>query len=265
MGSLGLSAPELLAFSRRRVLQTFDGIPVRDLSHWLFKTLQAHRKLVIKPVKGHKARGLFFLELQKGEMRINGQSAESTEVVSMLQNSSDFVITEFIEQANYARAIYPRTSNTIRVLTIWDYALDQPFIVAAAQRIGTERSYPADNWLAGLGGLSSEVDLRTGLLGKGAMVSSDWKLVWCKTHPDSHAPIEGTIVPGWAEIEEQLVGAARRLAWIPIIAWDILVTNSGFTVIETNGTPGLPVHQVHGPLLTDPRARNFYRVHQVIK
>jgi len=265
MASIKLESPEIFAFTRKGVLRTNEGCFVQRPQDWLFETLEQQLQFVFKPVKGHKGRGLAFVELREGSLYVNGFSAEPSDVLSMIQGAPDSVVTEFVAQAEYARTLYSRTANTIRVLTLWDYFSGRPFVAAAAQRIGTERSFPTDNWLAGTGGLSCEVDLASGTLSKGVQVSPEWKLVWYERHPETNAGIEGRMVPGWVELKQNLTEAAGKLPWIPQIAWDILVTDTGFKVIEVNGSPGFPVHQVHRPLLADSRSRDFFRTHNVIR
>jgi len=264
MDSIGIESPSLIAFTRRGMLQTNEGDFVQRPQEWIVETLKLWEKIVLKPIKGQKGRGLAFVELRQGSLSVNGVLASPSEVAAMIQQAPESIITEFVSQAEYARTIYSKTANTIRVLTIWDYRSGQPFIAAAAQRIGTERSFPADNWQAGIGGLSCEVELETGRLSKAATVSPDWKLRWYDQHPETGSQIEGLIVPGWRKICRQLVKAACQLAWTPQIAWDILVADEEFKVIEINGSPGYPVHQVHRPLLEDMRIRDFFRRHRVI-
>ena len=137
-------------------------------------------------------------------------------------------------------------------------------MAAAAQRIGSSRSYPTDNFRAGLGGLSAEINLQSGSLSQGATLTESWELAWHDRHPETQSQIEGVIIPGWEEICQLVLQAAEQLAWTPQIAWDLLVTNDGLSVIEVNGSPGLPVHQVHGPLISDSRCLHFYQAHGVI-
>jgi hypothetical protein len=265
MDSVDLDCPELIAFKRQGVLRTSEGGVVRRPRQWLVETLKRWRRFVLKPVKGHKGRGLAFVDFRDGRIHVNALSAQPSDLVEFVQQAPDSIITEYVSQAEYARKIYPDIANTIRVLTIWDYESGHPFVAAAAQRIGTERSFPADNWQMGLGGLSCEVDLESGTLSEGATVSPDWKLVWYARHPETQSRIKGIVVPRWAALKERLLEAAKQLAWTPQIAWDILVTDNGFKVIEVNGGPGFPVHQVHRPLLADLRTRNFFKTHKVIR
>ena len=50
----------------------------------------------------------------------------------------------------------------------------------------------------------------------------------------------------------------------PAIAWDLVVTRDGCSVLEGNGPPDVFVWEVHTPLLADPRVRRFYEDHGVI-
>jgi hypothetical protein len=264
MEAVYLEGPSLIAFKRKGRLQDNQGGLIRNVEDWLARTLERWRHIVLKPIKGQKGLGLAFVKLEEQDLVVNGSPSDPDQVVTLLEETPDSVITEYVQQAEYARTLYPRTANTLRVLTIWDYDSGTPFIAATAQRIGTERSFPTDHWLAGMGGLSCEVNLADGSLSMGATISTDWKLVWHEVHPETQVRLEDTVIPGWDQLRQRLVKAARRLPWAPQIAWDILVTDKGFKVIELNGSPGLPVHQVHRPLLADLRCRNFFKIHGVI-
>ena len=262
--ALDLEGPAQLAFSRSGVVHDGRGGQLGNLEAWLHELLERCGTIVIKPVKGRKGQGLAFVRQSGGQLTINEVPAEVSEVVSFLQTANDSVVTRFVSQTEYARNLYPRTPNTIRMLTIWDYQEGEPFVAAAAQRIGSKRSYPADNFLAGRGGLSAEINLESGRLGQGATLTDAWELVRHDTHPETGSQIEGVVIPGWSDTCRKILRAAKMLSWTPQIAWDLLIADSGVNVIEVNGSPGLPVHQVHGPLLRDSRYWNFYRTHGVV-
>ena len=114
------------------------------------------------------------------------------------------------------------------------------------------------------GGVSALVESDNGELRQGAMVDAQGNVSWHSRHPESHAKIEGTVVPAWNKIHKSLLNYANKLAYIPCIGWDIVPTDAGFTIIEGNPNPGLPLMQIHGPMLTDPRVRQFYKNHALI-
>jgi len=58
---------------------------------------------------------------------------------------------------------------------------------------------------------------------------------------------------------------ASLLSFCPYIGWDLLVTDDDVVVLEGNDGPDLKLHQVHRPLLADPRIRRFYEHHGVVR
>lgn len=262
MRSVGLQSPRIFATRRAGDWFQDDGSILARPAAWLADLLKRHETLVFKPVKGLKGKGLVFLR-GGGKLTMNGVEASDSDLENLLGGSADAIVTEFVRQADYAAQLYPFTSNSVRVLTLWDYEQGRPFIAAAAQRIGCERSRPVDNWRAGAGGLSAEVDLETGVLSAGATIRNQ-KIAWFAAHPETGAQIEGVHVSHWNQVRSLISEAAAKLFFTRILGWDVLMTESGFTVLEVNGPPGLALHQVHRPLLADPRVRRFYEKHGVI-
>jgi hypothetical protein len=178
------------------------------------------------------------------------------ELWARVEGLEDYIATTFVSQAAYAAAIAPGSTNTIRLLTIVD-ADGAPAIATAVHRFGTARSWPVDNWTQG--GLSVAIDLVTGRLGRGAVYPRTGELAWETHHPETGAAIEGMVVPGWAEVRAGILALAERLPFLPYVGWDVIVTDGGYTVLEGNHYSDVNLLQVHGPLLREPRVREFYR------
>jgi len=215
-------------------------------------------------VEGGKGIGLIFLRSEGEKLFFNDREISADDLSALVKELDDYLVTEFIYQAEYSRKIFPDTTNTLRFLTMWDYDRMEPFIASAAHRIGSSRSFPVDNFKYGKGGLSAAVDLESGVLGKAARMSDEGGLEWHAGHPENGSRIEGVGLPLWPETKGEILRMAARLPYIPYIAWDVVMTDGGFSVLETNSTPGLAVLQIHEPLLRDPRVRRFYQAHKVI-
>lgn len=258
MRAVGLPTAAVRAFCRNGVWKEGSGKAIADFPSWLAAALPVGKKAVIKPAKGLKGKGLAFIERSTEGFTVNGRFVRAGDLGQGLFGRESLILVEFVEQADYARGLYPETSNSVRVLTVWDVDRGRPFVAAAAQRIGTRRSYPVDNWREGMGGLCAEVDLDTGRLGPAATVVERKRVAWFDRHPETDAPIAGTLVSGWTTVRDALARGAAGLPFAPLLGWDVLVTGDGFRVLELNAPPGLHVHQVHRPLLEDPRLRRFY-------
>lgn len=243
-----------------QVLTWVDPPPGFAPSEGVMGLLKPGHELVVKPVDGSGGRGVALISVDQGAVLVNGVERDAAHVAGLLVPG--MMIQERVHQAGYAARISPSTSNTIRVITMWDHARGEPFVGAAVHRFGTARSAPVDSWSQG--GLSVAIDVETGELGRGAAFPYSGELSWHAEHPDTGAPIEGTVVPGWDAIKQELLRLAGRLPRLYYIGWDVLAADEGFNLIEGNTLPDINLLQVHGPLLANARVAAFYRHHGVV-
>jgi hypothetical protein len=255
--------PRILAIVRWGEIYPFDASRAADAQSWLHDQMSRDGCLVLKPLRGFKGKGFAALSKKGDDYLINGIKASLSDLETLILSVNDCYISTFISQAEYAHQIYPDTTNTVRILTYWDYVRQEPFIATAVHRFGTERSYPVDNWKSGLGGLSAKIDLDTGELGPAVNLDPEGKLQWHDAHPETGVHIQGVRLPRWAGLTEMIQRAAGALPFIPDIAWDCVITDAGCCVLELNGASALFVVQIHEPLLRDPRVRAFYKHHGI--
>lgn len=100
----------------------------------------AGNDIVLKPLDGGGGSGIKVITEAEGELFRNGERIGADELARMLAGLDRYLIQEKIEQADYARVIYPRATNTIRALTMWNTDSDKPFIATAVHRFGSDRS-----------------------------------------------------------------------------------------------------------------------------
>ncbi len=262
MARLGIPHPRMHALLHQGRVHALDENPgPRQLDHWLRGLCEAERRLVLKPAFGGMGTGLVFVTRTDNGFAINGVALSLADLRAFLAGLEYYLVTEFVQQADYAATVYPHTTNTLRVLTLWDRALEAPFIAAVAHRFGTTRSFPVDTFPPGI---SAKLDIDTGELGPGGMLSAEGELRWLERHPESNAPIQGVRVPFWPETRETILRLAAHLPYAPAVGWDLVVTKRGCSCLEGNSPPGPLVWQVHQPLLANPRVRRFYAEHGVI-
>lgn len=265
MKQCGMPTPEIYGVVRNGIFSPLHRTGRAEPAGFLKELRRPGDRIVLKPLSGWHGFGYLMVEQSNNGYRVNGEDATVRDVTDMASELNNYIVTEFINQGEYAAGLYPHTTNTIRMLTLVDPETATPFIARVVQRIGTSRSQPVDNFKGGSGGLSVLVDPDDGNLGPAAMVDAKGRVTWHARHPETDARIEGVVVPAWSEIRSSILECASRIAFVPLIAWDIAVTHTGFSVIEGNPWSGMPVMQIHGPILTDPRIRRFYKYHRVIK
>lgn len=247
----GLPTPEVLGVVVRGRTAALSGGYGDHVQRWL----EEHGRLVVRPTRGAAGLGLLFLELVAGEPRVNGEPLGWDVLEAQLRTLDDHIVTEFVQQGSYARSIFAESTNTIRLLSMRQGDAP-PFLAVAVHRFGVPSSAPADNWSRGA--LSALVDLETGRLGPGASLPTTGGPEAHAVHPTSGASLEGVLVPHWAEIRDRILAAARQMAFLPYVGWDVVVTEDGFQVIEGNKYSNVNLIQVHAPLMRDERVRAFF-------
>ena len=262
----GVRQPRLHGLIRNgKLMSVLDMKSLRGKRGKVFvKLLRTEQRLVLKPSFGGCGQGIIFLRQSANDVEINGVAATDADARELISHLHDFMVLDHVIQAEYAAKIYPDTTNTMRVLTLWDYDVRVPFVAAAAHRFGTSRSYPVDNWHAGNGGLSSGVNVETGEVGPGATLSPEGRPVWHEKHPETNEPVKGVMVPFWTETKDMLIRLAARLPVVPVVGWDLMITKKGPSLLEGNAPPGVFVWQVHAPLYRDERARRFFAAHNAL-
>ncbi|MBK6806879.1 MAG: hypothetical protein IPG84_19520 [Betaproteobacteria bacterium] len=214
------------------------------------------RPLVLRPHWSGAGEGVFFLQRGDRGWQVNRRPAADEDVRRLVAALDRYVVTAFVDQAGYAATIYPDTANTLRVLTLCD--ADGCFVAAVAHRFGSRRSGSIDNWHRGHGGLNAPIDRARGALGRAVTLRDDGRLIEHERHPDTGQAIEGVAIPGLERALAGLLDAARCLPEAPLIGWDMLMTDDGYSILEANSPPGITVWQVHAPLLRDPRVARFF-------
>lgn len=224
--------------------------------------LRSEDRLVCKRFKGGSGKQVLICERDGEEYTVNGEPRSEEELRSRIEDIDDYLVTEYVTQADYAAEVYSGSVNTMRVVTMYDEAAGEAFVPIATHRFGTRRSGALDNFSQG--GLSVGVDLDSGTLGPGVQYLPPSLPEEFETHPDTDERIAGIEVPGWDRIREDLLEIANSLSYIPYIGWDLVVTDEGeFSIIEANNNTDAVI-QMHEPLLRNERARRFYERHGVI-
>lgn len=219
--------------------------------------------VVCKPVGGAFGRGIVVIRPHgTDECSWNGTPMSLQAANDRLARTEGMLIVAFVQQARATALFNPRTTNTLRVLTMVDPGTGQAFVARAVQRIGVRASEPVDNWSQG--GLCALVDTQTGQLGPAVTKPTRGLLEWHVRHPETGTAIEGTVVPNWATICGGLLRAAEMFPMLPYVGWDVIPTDVGYAVIEGNFRSDVNLLQVHGGLLADERVHAFYRHHRIV-
>ncbi|GGK48987.1 sugar-transfer associated ATP-grasp domain-containing protein [Salinarimonas ramus] len=215
-----------------------DGVPTLAAGRTDLESAFAEGRLVCKPVSGAGGRDVVV----------------ATSPGDLPRDRGPYVVERFIPQHAYVAEIFPSSLNTIRILTLRG-ASGEPFAAAAVHRFGVAASAPVDNFKRG--GLSALVGLETGRLSAARSNPGLHARDVHSHHPDTGAPIDGVVVPGWEAARGLALDLAARIPGLRLAGWDVCVSRDGPRVVEGNARiPNPNLIQAHGPLLGDPRIRD---------
>lgn len=255
LASYGCTVPEYYCLIRDGAMfQIGDRYPMRSPAD-VIAACRAGGHFAIKPYSGGSGVRVAMLRADGDQLLMDERPCSEDEAARYVRALHDGTIMQFMHQHEYAARIFPHSTNTLRVLTMWDLERMEPFIPFAGHRFGRPSSAPVDN--CSRGGLAVPVNVETGELGVGHSGHYSAKFEVHETHPDTGERITGVRVPHWKHMTRSLLDICSEMAYIPYVGWDIIITQDGFAVIEGNNYPDLG-HQAFSPLLADPRVRAFY-------
>jgi hypothetical protein len=123
---------------------------------------------------------------------------------------------------------------TVRVVTGRLQPASPIEIIYACMRF-PRRGAMVDNLSSG--GLGSEYDTTTGRLGPARSLKHDTQVY--DVHPDTHAPLNGVIIPRWDKLSALALRAHAAIPDIATIGWDITLVNEDPIFIEANTNWGV--------------------------
>lgn len=225
----------------------------------IFAFLKEKKCCFLKPFAMGKGKGVHLVCFCENEIFVDGISVNKEFLLNMLNTTENYLICEYMHQHDYVNDIYDKTVNTIRIIVFKDINTHLFKIFFAVQRIGTSKTIPVDN--ASKGALVSKIDLKTGRLGKARCLHD---LNEYEIHPDSGERIEGVKIPNWDKVTKEILNVSKKLSYMEMIAWDILITKNGICAIEANTSSGINIIQLWGGQ-RDSEFGKFLKYHKVIK
>lgn len=220
----------------------------------IISLLKREEKIVIKGRYGMCGRETYICNWLGDRVQNNAVNTSVSAFKRQMLEFDGFLATEFCEQADYAKTIYPGASNTIRLLTM-NPNNEDPFIVRGVHRFGTHISGGMDNFAQG--GLVAQIS-RGGRMGPAAAYQGG-RITWHDTHPDTGSQITGVKIPRYDCICEVVESIMCNIPEFRYVGWDIIVSGDGLRIIEGNANPCTNLMQAHGPLLDNPKVLRFYR------
>jgi hypothetical protein len=223
--------------------------------------------VVLKWEKGYEGKGTYIIKKTKNpaEFDVNGAVIGKKEVNNLFRKNGQAILCEYMRQSEFENELYPYATNTIRMICAKKRGEKKAHLIKAAQRIGNNDSAPVDNVSAGA--ISCEIDITSGELMSGVIAKSHNKSgekKYFDKHPDTGAVLTGRVIPEWEELKKSIEDVTNKFPYLNLVAWDVLLIDGGFCIIEGNASSGLMMFQQrHG--VRNEEIGDVYRSYGIIK
>lgn len=220
----------------------------------IIKLLEKEGHLAVKPLADSGGVGFIKLEYNNGSFLINNETVTVDNIIETLKSLDGYIVTEYIFSHHMIQNIYKVSPNTIRVISVHDHK-DGTQIVGAMMRFGTKKTGMVDN--ARQGGIVCGVKLDSGEL-YDARITGKGEFIKIFNHPDTNVPIKGYL-PHWNEIIAKIKTIGNFYPQLVYVGYDLIITESGFKIIEINSHPEIRSFQMYYPLLENKYIVNIFK------
>lgn len=208
----------------------------------------------MKKIDGECADGVYHLTSSKNYYTINSENKSSIEINEIVKEGVFLLQSSIKSQHKDIDAIFSKSVNTIRLVTINDFKEDRIFPLTAVLRVGKGNNC-VDNWAAG--GLSIGIDIASGTLKKYGFYKPGYGTK-ATEHPDTGIVFEGYKIPYFQEALEMALKYHRILSNVHSIGWDIAVLENGPTIIEGNDNWEISLMEISNSGLKEEFNKYFY-------
>lgn len=219
---------------------------------------------VLKLENGCEGKGTYVIQYIDEQFILNGFVMHENDVKKLILTNGKAILCEYMYQSEFENSLYPNATNTIRIVCAKKKGEAKAHIIKAVQRIGNDACKPVDNVSAG--GYASEIDLKTGELGPAIAKCGpmERRMIEFDVHPDTGAQITGKVIPNWNTLKTEIIDLTNRFPYLNFVAWDVLLTEDGFCIIEGNASSGCGMFQMkHG--VKNDELGDIYRSYGIIK
>lgn len=223
--------------------------------------IEAEKIVALKHTHSSLGKGFYKVSTRDdGDYLLNDDILNKEQFQSFLESLDCYLFTEYVIQHRYSQEIAPKSLNTLRLLTVWDYDKKSFFVARAFHRFGANGS-TVDNLAAG-NGVLVYIDKNTGITtGEGVVKTFNKDNSYTKNvvHPNVNVDLSNLVIPNFSEIMNKIIDIANSHSYLRYIGWDFAITDDGFKVIETNSLTTLSTIQQSTGFLEDNRICKLFK------
>jgi hypothetical protein len=226
-----------------------QGLPPVTRSDWIEALQALPREFVVKPALSDFGEGIRFFRRSADAFHEGGRRFEDAaalyETLLEDRHADALLLQERLRNHPFLTELTgSETLQTFRVISIVDERGDPALVMAEWKVVAGDALI--DNYHDGANGNAMMlVDHRTGrLVGPLVFAGPDgFGFRAADRHPRTGAALDGVEMPGWHELRDLVLRAARAFGALRTIGWDVAMTPGGPVLVEGNSLYG-PTNEV---------------------
>lgn len=252
--------PEYYFFIDEYGLLELNGEKRRVDYETFFERLSKDKIVCLKHCYLSLGKGFMLVKIENDNFFVNDTETSKKEIIEILKESVNYIVTEYIYQHEYASNICSTALNTIRFVFIYDGENKTFKLVRSFHRFGCNGSV-VDNLAQG-NGICTFIDIEKGVLTNKSEVKFGGgknKLAYDVVHPDNNVLLTGIVLPRFFEIRDKIIEILNKKSFLKYCGFDVAITENGFKIVEINSLPDLTISQPEGGFLKEPWMRKFFK------
>jgi hypothetical protein len=250
--------PEYYFFIDEYGLLELNGEKRRVDYEAFFERLSKDKIVCLKHCYSSLGKGFMLVKIENDKIFVNGNETSKNEIIAILKESVNYIVTEYIYQHEYASNICSTSLNTIRFVFVYDGDEKTFRLVRSFHRFGCNGSV-VDNQAAG-NGVCTYVDIAKGELSNKSefrLGGGKIKLIYDVIHPDNNVLLTGIELPRFFEIRDKIIEILNKKSFLKYCGFDIAITANSFKIVEINSLPSFS--QPDEGYLSEPWMRKFFK------
>ena len=193
----------------------------------------SNQMLFVKPRHGSRAIGAQSLErLEGGAWRINGQTIWSSyqlqQHLTQLLATDSLLVQPFLKPLPGLWDLSRYSPLELRITTA-----HTPDGMSVVHSCYLKIQAPGDHSSTILtGALAVPIEPGTGVMRHGLRLTEPNRML--TSAPWNGTPLAGRVIPDYQEIEDMVLRASKVLPGVPVLGWDVLLTDAGPVILEAN-------------------------------
>lgn len=220
----------------------------------IIELLKLNENLVLKPLSGSLGKGFFKITYKNKKLIINTEESSVEKLIEIINESENYLVTEYIISHYKLREIYDVTPNTLRIQLVRDKN-KKPIIMGSFIRFGTKKSGVLETPLAG--GIFAYVNSANGVVAN-AYTFDNGMLKEMDIHPDTNEKFN-FVIPFWRQMIDKIFDISNYIPQLGYMGFDIIITDDSFKIIEINSLTANTVLPYYYPFLKDDYTKEFFK------